>query len=306
LKSKSRKPIGCCKSGTTVRVSKSSWLHPRGSGRQAWHCGLPLPEDVWKQCLNLVEDTPFVAGYRLRRADSLQPCFEETPMTARDIQNNAARILVVEDHAFFRQGLVAWINRQPDLTCCGDVDSGAAARKAVSDLKPDLVLLDLGLQDEDGLELIRSLLDDTPSLRILVISQKDESVFAERALRAGALGYLMKEEATEEVLSAIRYVLRGEIHLSHRMAARLLKRSLEDGKRHDDAAGELELLSDRELRVFEMLGAGLSNPQIAGKMGISVKTIETHRENIKHKLRLEDAKALKAAAAMWVECQEAP
>jgi DNA-binding NarL/FixJ family response regulator len=217
-------------------------------------------------------------------------------------KQHPSRILVVEDHFFFRQGLVDWINRQPDLACCGNADSCAAARKAAADLKPDLVLLDLGLKDENGLDLLKQLKAEFPALRILVISQGDEAIFAERALRAGAMGYLMKEEIADEVLRAIRHILWGEIYLSSRMATQLLRRSLAENLPPCPAetAGRL---SDREMQVVQLIGVGLPNARIAAKLGISVKTVETHRENIKNKLNLADASALAHFARTWLHSQ---
>jgi len=209
------------------------------------------------------------------------------------------RILVVDDHPLLRAGLIQFIDRQRDMTCCGEADSGATTQDAVVRQKPDLLLLDLRLRSEDGLELIKSLKARFPKLLILVISQCDEMLYAERVLRAGARGYIMKEEATEEVLFAIRAVLEGELYLSRKLAIRLVQKTIES--RPATAGPGLESLTDRELQVFQLLGAGLNTRHIAERLNLSFKTIETYRENIKHKLGLAGAADLVRYATNWVE-----
>lgn len=209
------------------------------------------------------------------------------------------RLLIVDDHPLLRAGLTQYVNRQPDMVCCAEADSGATTDSAIRRHKPDLVLLDLRLKSEDGLELIKSLKAQFHELPILVVSQCDEMVYAERALRAGALGYIMKEEATEEVLCAIRAVLSGELYLSRKMAIRLVQKSIET--RPVAAGPGIESLTDRELQVFQLLGSGLTTRQIAMKLNLSFKTIETYRENLKHKLGLSGAQELVRRATDWVE-----
>ena len=193
-----------------------------------------------------------------------------------------ARVLIVDDHPIYCQGMAELLNRQQDVVCCGDAASVPDAQSAIVMAKPDLVLLDLRLGQADGLEAIKSFKAQFPNLRILVISQFDESVYAERALRAGASGYVMKEQATEEVLQAIRAVLAGQIYVSRTVSMMAVKRFLET-KSPARGAG-LSALSDRELHVFKAVGTGKSNKQIAAELNLSVKTIETYREHIKHKL----------------------
>jgi DNA-binding NarL/FixJ family response regulator len=209
------------------------------------------------------------------------------------------RILVVDDHPLLRAGLIQFISRHQDLVCCGEADSAATTHIAIADRKPDLLLLDLRLRDEDGLELLKSLKARFPDLRILVISQCDEALYAERVLRAGARGYIMKEEATEEVLFAIRSVLEGELYLSRKLAIRLVRKTIES--RPALAGPGLESLTDRELQVFQLLGAGLNTRHVAERLNLSSKTIETYRENIKHKLGLAGAADLVRYATNWVE-----
>jgi DNA-binding NarL/FixJ family response regulator len=207
------------------------------------------------------------------------------------------RVLIVEDHPLYRQGLRRFIEAQPGLVCCGEADSCQAALQAASETLPDLVVLDLCLRREDGIELLKNLVARSPAIRVLVLSQKDEAAHAEQALRAGALGYIMKEEATEELLTAIRTVLNGEVYASRRLAAVILKKFL----RGSPGDGISDKLSDRELQVFQFLGTGLGTREIASQLHLSIKTVETHRENIKHKLSLTDSPSLLRAAQQWVE-----
>jgi len=215
-----------------------------------------------------------------------------------------ARILVVDDHPLFCEGVVQLINRQNDLACCGVAGNVAAARAALLKLKPGLVLLDLRLGNEDGLELIKDLGNQCPDIPILVVSQYDEALYAERALRAGALGYVMKEEATAEVLSAIRSVLAGELYVSRKMGALVLHKLLQ-GKPDFHRPG-IECLTDRELQVFQLLGTGLSSRQVSAELHLSIKTIETYRENIKHKLGLNNAPELLRHATEWAQGHPSP
>ena len=171
------------------------------------------------------------------------------------------RVLVVDDHPFFRSGIVEWINRHPTLTCCGEADTVAAARSAAARLRPDIVLLDLRLPDGDGLELIRDLLEDCPDVRVIALSQYDEITYAHRALQAGARGYIMKSAATDAVLAAIEAVFHGEVYLSRAVAARLTHNLFPDPA---SIVSDLTRLSDRELEVFQMLGAGCRRRDLSG------------------------------------------
>jgi DNA-binding NarL/FixJ family response regulator len=172
------------------------------------------------------------------------------------------------------------------------------ARQAVADLLPDVLLLDLQLGDGDGLDLTSELTQAFPALRILILSQRDEDVYAHRALQAGARGYVMKSEAAETVLSAIEAVIRGEIYVSRPVAARMLHKLFPDPASPEP---ELARLSDRELQVFQLLGTKCGTREIAAALKISPKTVETYRENLKEKLRLKDGESLIQAATRWVE-----
>ncbi len=200
-----------------------------------------------------------------------------------------SRILLVEDHPIVRQGLALLINEEPDLEVCGhaeDVEGGHAAART---LRPDLVVVDLFLKGGDGLTLVKTLREEQPDLPTLVLSMHQESLHAERALRAGARGYVMKEEATAHVLRAIRKVLGGEVCVSDRVASRLLSRAVDGGGR---GGGPLERLSDREFEVFSLLGQGVGPREIAERLSLSVKTVDAHRENIKSKLGIKSGPAL--------------
>lgn len=207
------------------------------------------------------------------------------------------RILIVDDHPVFRDGLRYWIDRQPDMVCCGEADTLITASQAVSQHRPNLILLDLQLKDGDGLELIKSLRSAFPELRILALSQTDELLYGDRALRTGAQGYVTKEQKGEELLGAIRAVMDGEIYVSQKLAAVMLKQ-LWNGSTSGDATSRL---SDRELQVFQMLGSGVSTREVSKRLGLSIKTIETYREHIKRKLGLKNATSLVHAATKWVE-----
>lgn len=201
-----------------------------------------------------------------------------------------SRILVVDDHPIVCEGLAELINRQEDICCCGQAGTMAGAFEAIARAEPSMVLLDLRLGNADGLESIKALKARFPQLPILIISQFDETVYAERALRAGASGYVMKERATNEVLQAVRTVLRNEIYVSPKVGLMAIQRLL---KTKPDARGEgLHVLSDRETHVFRAVGAGKSSKEIAAELSLSVKTIETYREHIKYKLGLSSGAEL--------------
>jgi len=206
--------------------------------------------------------------------------------------------LVVDDHPMVRDGLVQLIGQHPDLVCCGEADSVPTAQAAVEHKMPDLVVLDLRLKGGDGLELIKSLKSQIPKIKILVLSQYDAPMYAERALRAGAMGYVIKEQAAAEVLQAIRTVLGGQVYLTRSMASVLLQKMVGPGKTEGGRSG-VEALTDRELHVLNLLGGGLSTRQIANELKLSFKTVETHRENIKRKLGLRNAAALVHYATQW-------
>lgn len=208
-----------------------------------------------------------------------------------------ARIVVIDDHPLLRDGLIQLVCSQPDLECTGAADNTADAKRLVAQSTPDLMILDLRLKSGDTLDLIKSLRVEHPDLKVLVLSQYDEMLFAERVLRAGASGYVMKENATEEVLNAVRKVLADEIYFSEKIGASFVRRSL--AQKPDSSRVGVERLSDRELQVFQLIGASYSTREIASQFHLSVKTVETHRENIKSKLNLQSAAELNAFARNW-------
>lgn len=211
--------------------------------------------------------------------------------------SDRARILVVDDHPLVREGLAARINAQPGLEVCGeaaDVDEALALHDRIH---PDLVIIDLALRTGHGLDLIKTIGQRKPSTKMLVISAHDESVFAERVIRAGALGYVSKQEAQEQVLDAISTVLRGERYVSDRLTRQLVGSALDFGA---SKANGVEGLSDRELEIFELIGRGKSTRAIADELHLSIHTIETHRENIRAKLKLRNGSELVRSAVQWV------
>jgi DNA-binding NarL/FixJ family response regulator len=207
------------------------------------------------------------------------------------------RILVVDDHPIVRRGLRELVADETDLEICGEAEDVTQALQQIDATCPDVVIVDLTLKSGHGLELIQEIKARGELTKMLVSSMHDESLFAERALRAGAAGYISKQESPEKIIDAMRCVLRGEIYLSSRMSNRLL---------HRLSAGEplekdpIENFSDRELQVFEMIGRGLTTKQIARELELSHKTVETHREKIKSKLNLKTGAELSRHATQWV------
>jgi DNA-binding NarL/FixJ family response regulator len=213
--------------------------------------------------------------------------------------NGKALILVVDDQPIFRRGIIEIINSESDMMVSGEAGDAAAARKQMEARLPNLVLLDLRLGTSDVFELIKGWKSRFPDLRVLILSAYDEALYAERALRAGACGYVMKQEAPEETINAIRAALAGEMYLNRQLASRLLHKLLLRKPVARDA--HVEALSDRELQVFRMLGAGMGTRKIGENLQLSIKTIETYRENIKHKLGLRNAAQLIRVATHWVQ-----
>ena len=208
-----------------------------------------------------------------------------------------SRVLVVEDHPVLCDGLKQLIDSQQDLVCIGAADNVSDAKRLVENSNPDLMILDLRLKGGDALDFIKTLRVEYPEVRVLILSQYDELLFAERAFRAGASGYIMKENATDEVLRAIRKVLAGELYFSERVAAAVVQRTLRD--KPAPSRNGVERLSDREMQVFQLLGAAYSPREIAEQFHLSRKTVETHCEKIKHKLSLNNAAELKRFARQW-------
>ncbi len=207
------------------------------------------------------------------------------------------KVLLVDDHPLVRRGLADLIAGEPDLEVCGQASDVAEALQEVERTHPDLVVIDLTLKGGHGIDLIEKIKARSEQVRMLVSSMHDEMLFAERVLRAGAMGYVTKQESPETLLGAVRQVLRGEVYLSARMTSRLLHQVAAGGPPRESP---LEILSNREIEVFEMIGQGLTTLQIARRLELSPKTIETHREKIKQKLNLKNSAELSRRAVQWV------
>jgi DNA-binding NarL/FixJ family response regulator len=212
-----------------------------------------------------------------------------------------ARILLVDDHPIVRQGLALTLREEADLCVCGQVASAREALDAVPKLHPHIALVDLGLEGSHGIDLIKDLRLQFPDVRVLVLSMHDEKLYAERALRAGAHGYIMKKESPDRVVGAIRKVLQGGIYFSDAITTHLLEMRKPGKRLHEDLP--LESLTDRELEILELVGNGLKTQRIAEVLGVSMKTVQAHRENIKVKLGFTDANSLTCFASRWAESE---
>ncbi len=207
------------------------------------------------------------------------------------------RIFIVDDHPIVRQGLAILINREPDLVVCGDAEEANSALQGIENLKPNVVVVDISLNGPDGLDLLKSIRTRAPNLPVLILSMLDELLYAERALRAGASGYIMKQEATEQVLVALRRILGGEIYVSDRMADKMLHRFVRGSA--VETRSPITDLTDRELEVFRLIGEGHGTRQIAKDLHISVKTVESYQAHIKDKLSLKNGRELVQRAIQW-------
>ncbi len=212
-----------------------------------------------------------------------------------------SKIIIVDDHPIVRQGLAALINQQEDMEVCAQAADGREAMEQIGRLKPDLVTIDLTLGDSGGLELIKNIKSRYPDLPMLVVSIHDEVLYAERVLRAGARGYIMKQEATENVTEAIGKVLAGQVYVSEGMSDRIVRSFLGGAEKTKPAS--ISSLSDRELEVFRLIGQGYGTRKIAEMLHLSIKTIETYRAHIKFKLDLDNAAHLLQYAVQWVGSQ---
>jgi DNA-binding NarL/FixJ family response regulator len=199
------------------------------------------------------------------------------------------KVFLIDDHPIVRQGLALFIDREPDLTVCGEAEGANSALQAIRESMPDFIVLDISLDGPDGLELLKVLRAEHPNLPVLILSMHDESAYAERALRAGANGYIMKQEATEKVLTAIRHILRGDVYLSDHLTKRMLQQFVHGSVSPRDP---LTKLSDRELEVYRLIGAGHGTRQIADELHVSTKTVESYQAHIKEKLSLRNAREL--------------
>lgn len=220
-------------------------------------------------------------------------------MSSRTLrEGEKTRILMVDDHPIVREGMALFLNAQPDLhLCCEAADAEEAMRKLVA-CQPALAIVDLSLRKETGLDLIKLMRRQAPGLGILVMSLHDESIFAERVLRAGANGYLMKHEATANILAAVRLVLSGSIYLSEAMHLRLAQKAATPSH---SGAMPIASLSQREFEILHLIGLGFGTRQISAKLNRSIKTVEAHRANLKEKLQLKSGADLVRFAAQWTE-----
>jgi DNA-binding NarL/FixJ family response regulator len=212
-------------------------------------------------------------------------------------QTKKCRVLLVDDHPIVRQGLALLIDREPDLSVCGEAEGAHSAFHAITTLRPDIVVLDISLSGPDGLDVLKEIRTKTASLPVLILSMHDESIYAERAMRAGANGYIMKQEATEKVLVAIRRILQGEVYLSDRLTNAMLQHYVRGAS--PASSSPLVNLTDRELEVFRLIGEGHGTRQIADELHLSVKTIESYQAHIKEKLALRNARELVQHAIEW-------
>jgi DNA-binding NarL/FixJ family response regulator len=208
-----------------------------------------------------------------------------------------SRVFVVDDHPIVRQGLALMINREPDLMVCGEAEEAQAALAALEELQPDVVVVDISLPGPDGIDLVKAIRARDGAVPVLVLSMHDESIYAARALRAGANGYIMKQEATERVLIAIRRILEGDVYLSNSAASRVVNQYVRGAT--DAIPSPVSVLSDRELEVFRLIGQAHGTREIADVLHLSIKTVETYQTHIKEKLSLRNARELVQHAVEW-------
>jgi DNA-binding NarL/FixJ family response regulator len=210
------------------------------------------------------------------------------------------RIFIVDDHPIMRQGLAQLINHEPDMQVIGEAADALAAHAGIVELKPDLAIIDISLPGKNGLELIKDIRANTRTVSLLIHSMHDESLYVERVLRAGAQGYIMKQEGGKRVMDAIRKVLTGEIYVSQAMSGKILE--IFSGRR-PTTTDPVEALSDRQFEIFQMIGQGKGTRVISEELNVSVKTVDAHRANIKEKLHLKTGNELVRYAVRWVEAQ---
>jgi len=210
------------------------------------------------------------------------------------------KIFIIDDHPIVRDGLTQLINQEKDLMACGEAENAHNAMNAIQSLKPDLVIVDISLQDSSGIELIKDMKQLYPDLYILVLSMHDESFYAERALRAGAMGYVMKQEASEKIIKAIHEILNEKMYISSDITTRMLDKFI-NSRSSKSLYSSIELLTNRELEVFRLIGQGHKTSQIANLLYLSVNTIHTHYSNIKRKLKLKNVVELIRHAVQWVD-----
>jgi len=213
-----------------------------------------------------------------------------------------ARVVIVEDHPMFRERLAHLIDKEDDMTVCGEADNAAEGLALIRQAKPSLAIIDITLKESGGLDLLKDIRAHEIALPVLVLSMHDESLYAERALRAGARGYITKHEASAKVMTAIRQVLRGEIYLDQRIMDRILQRIVDGDTKV--TARPIDRLTDRELEVFELIGQGRTTREIGSRLHVGLTTVDTYRARIKEKLNLENAAQLHAEATRWIQERE--
>jgi len=222
------------------------------------------------------------------------------------LQKNSSRakkkVFIVDDHPIVRQGLAQLINQQSDLIVCGEGSDVTHSKKSISKCKPDLAIVDLSLGNSSGLRLIEDLAHEFPSLNVMTLSMHDESIYGERCLKAGAKGYIMKQETPENVMQAIRKVLQGEIYVSQNLQKLLLGKLITD--KSEVYRSPISRLSNRELEIFQLIGQGMKNKIIAKNLNLSSKTVETHIEHIKSKLNFSDFRELHTYAVRWAMSEQ--
>jgi DNA-binding NarL/FixJ family response regulator len=217
--------------------------------------------------------------------------------TEKETEIRKRTVFIVDDHPLLRQGLALLINRENDLAVCGEAQEAQTAMHAIAQYQPDILIVDISLNGPDGLDLLKNIRNSYPVLPVLILSMHDEATYAERALRARANGYIMKQEATEKVLVAVRRILNGEVYLSDRISNKLLRQYI--GGASTALQSRLNALSDRELEVFRSIGEGRSTRQIADELHLSVKTVETYQAHLKEKLALRSGRELIQHAIQW-------
>ena len=212
-------------------------------------------------------------------------------------------VLIIEDHRMFREQLAHLINKADDMEICGQADNIRDGLALIKKTQPSIAIIDITLRGSSGLELLKDLRAHGIALPTLVLSMHDESLYAERALRAGAKGYVTKHEASAAVLKAIRQILKGEIYLNPRFMSRMISKMTAGG---DVASEPIDRLADRELEVFDLIGRGLTTREIAAQLGLGITTVDTYRTRIREKLNLENSARLRFEASRWVQLREQP
>jgi DNA-binding NarL/FixJ family response regulator len=218
------------------------------------------------------------------------------------MSDNKKKVVIVDDHPLFRERLAQLINHEPDMEVTGEADTAKDAIQLIRNTSPDLAIVDITLKESSGLELVKSIKALSIGVPVLVLSMHDESLYAERALRAGATGYITKQQAADEVLSAIRRVLAGEVYLSEKMTSGFLKSLTSAGVRSVSRA--VDRLTDRELEVLDLIGRGQTTRQVADKLQLGVATVDTYRARIKEKMNFRNAAELLHFAIRWVRERE--